>query len=268
MRKKPIISVERPYDAFEHVWRGLFWRPDTLVTAISAYFDDSGKKETEVLLVGGYVAPVAQWERFCDHWRLLLAKKHLDEFKRSKFLRFPKPAGLRILQDFAQIIEDFTVQAFACAVWMEDWKAANRKFQMTRFHMYPYAICARTCVKMVRDWCRGTGRKTSEAEYFFDEGSEHADEFGKLLKFDRNPEVKAIIPIPGKSHKIRPLQAADFFAWETRNQVLIDPQPEPWKASLALRTLLRLPNRANVGEYRLSDLENMCIAAEIPLREG
>jgi hypothetical protein len=45
-----------------------------------AYFDDSGKRESKVLLVGGYIASVAGWERFNADWRSSIATKHIKEF--------------------------------------------------------------------------------------------------------------------------------------------------------------------------------------------
>lgn len=50
----------------------------------TAYFDDSGKKETELLVVGGYVATVKGWESFTADWRISLARKGIDEFKRAE----------------------------------------------------------------------------------------------------------------------------------------------------------------------------------------
>lgn len=264
-------SIRWPYDAFEHLRRALFWKPDTLMFAHTAYFDDSGKKEQKILVVGGYVATVHGWGKFCADWRLALAKKHIAEFKRADFNMhkigdWPQPERGRFLRDLAQIIHSYTKHAFCYAVNMPDWCRANETYQMAEKNYYPYPLCARTCIKGVREWCDENGYDKGEVEYVFDGGSEHAGHLIELLKRDVDPLLRELTPAPANSKKVRPIQAADYFAWEVRRQIVKDPNPHPRDAYATLLGLLRIPAKASTGIYDLDALRKLCKAAHIPRR--
>ncbi|MGB8682618.1 MAG: DUF3800 domain-containing protein [Candidatus Binatus sp.] len=257
------LPKDYAYDSFWHLHHALFWGDDDLAYAHTAYFDDSGKKQAAMLVVGGYVSSVRRWEYdFNPAWRLMLARHQLQEFKRHSFGN--PPAEDRVLADFAQIINDYTLHAFSCGIVMADWERANAIYPMTGMHLYPYAICARTCVKLVRDWCRENDYRRDEVEYLFDDGSEDADQFGKLLKMDRDPEVKAIVPVPAPSHRVLPIQSADYIAWEIHRQMAND--PNAGMPSESVMRLLRMPEKGTITIHRFANLEETCIAAEIPTR--
>jgi len=263
---------EQSYDGFVHLRRALFWEPDSLMFAHTAYFDDSGKKETELLLVGGYVATVANWDRFNSDWRILISRKEIGEFKRADFNarqigNWPNPERDYFLADLAQTIHKYTLYAFAFAVSMPDWNRANEKYQMAEKNLYPYPICARTCMKGVRDWCDQNRRDKAQIEYVFDKGSEHAEHLPLLLKRDIDPNLRTLALVPADSFKVSPLQAADYFAWEIRHQALKNPDPHPTEAYRTLYRLLRFPNaQADIGQYNFDRLEELCINAQVPLR--
>lgn len=149
---------------------------------------------------------------------------------------------------------------------MPDWERANAKYQMAESHFYPYPICARTCIKGVRDWCRENARSMDEVEYIFDGGSEHAGDLLELLKRDADPLLRVLRPVPADSAKVWPIQSADYFAWEVRHQTLKDPNPVPADAYPTLARLLRIPERARAGIYDFARLEDLCIAAKVSLR--
>lgn len=51
------------YDAFEHLRRSLFLPPDSLMAMFTVYADASGGEPAQdVLVVGGFIASVEQWE--------------------------------------------------------------------------------------------------------------------------------------------------------------------------------------------------------------
>jgi hypothetical protein len=235
------------------------------VFAHIAYFDDSGKKQQPMLVVGGYISSVRRWESdFNPAWRLLLAREHMPEFKREPFGIRPTPTQRRLLTQFAQIINDYTLHAFSCGIVIPDWHKANEKYPMTEVHLYPYPICARTCVKHVRDWCRENEYQRDQVQYAFDDGSQDADQLEKLLAIDRDPEVKAIVPVPANSKRVLPIQSADYIAWETRRQMVDEPDAEVPSGSV--QRLLRLPETTTATIYRFADLEKTCVAANLPTR--
>jgi hypothetical protein len=240
--------------------------------AHTAYFDDSGKKETEVLLVGGYIATVANWDRLNGEWRPLIAKKGLSEFKRADFNarqigNWPNTERDRFLGDLARIIHRYTLWAFAYTVSMSDWNRANQKYQMAEKNFYPYPLCARTCMKGVRDWCDREHHDKNQVEYIFDKGSEHAEHLPLLLKRDIDPALRDLSLVPADSEKVAPIQAADYFAWEVRHQYLKNPDPPLHEAVPTLFRLLRFPAaKADIGGYNYERLEELCIKAQVPLR--
>jgi hypothetical protein len=255
------------YDAFWHLRHALFWGDSDLVFALTAYFDDSGAMDTDMAVVGGYISTVRKWEvDFNPAWRLLLAKHHLEEFHRYDFRRFPRPEHLPILKEFATVANDYTIYAMACGIDMTAWREVNAIYEMEEYGLYPYPICARSCVRLVREWCRSNDYAQNEVKYIFDENSQHAECFRKLLRIDSDPDVRKIIPVPGASVEVWPLQSADFFAWETRNQFEIDPNPKPDDASQALQQLLRVPAMADVGIYSADGLKEMCEKLRVSVR--
>jgi Protein of unknown function (DUF3800) len=260
------------YDVFDHLRHALFWEPDDLMYVHTAYFDDSGKKEQGTLLVGGYVATVKQWDDFSIAWRLLLARKDIREFKRADFNAreigaWPNPERDHFLADLARTVHEHTKYAFAIGILMPDWHKANGKYQMAENHWYPYPLCARTCIRHVRDWCNEQGYDKQQVQYVFDKGSEHAWDLIELLKLDPDPALRALAPVPANSDEVRPIQAADYLAWEVRHQFIRNLNPQPEEAYRTLYRLLRFP-AAKVGIYDFVRLDEMCTEAKMPLRQS
>jgi hypothetical protein len=138
---------------------------------------------------------------------------------------------------------------------------------MTEYNFYPYPVCARTCIRLVRDWCDERGYDKQQVQYVFDKGSEHAGHLIKLLKRDGDPHLRRLAPVLADSEEVRPIQAADYFAWEIRRQTLDNPDPRPSDAYRTLRRLLRFPNaQAKIGSYDFARLEDIYVKARIPGR--
>lgn len=240
--------------------------------AYAAYFDDSGKKESEALVVGGYIASLANWARFASDWRLLLASKNIDEFKRADFNArkiggWSNQARDRFLADLAEIIHQYTAHAFAHTVFIADWKRANEKYELAEKNLHPYPLCARTCMKSAREWCERNGHDKNQVEYIFDKGSEHAEHLPQLLTRDADPRLRALALVPADSAKVSPIQAADYFAWEVRHQHLKNTDPHPSEAYHTLRRLLRFPHaHAVTGGYDFARLEELAVKMRIPRR--
>ena len=261
------------YDASEDIRRALFRRLDDLMFAHTAYFDDSVKKETEQLLVGGYIATVREWEAFSADWRISLARKGIKQFKRANFNAhdigdWPEPERDHFLAELAGLIHQYTKHAFGYAISMPDWRRVNEKYQLVEKNYYPYPICARTCIKGVREWCDENGYDKAQINYAFDAGSEHADHLIELLKRDIDPVLRTVVPRSVDSAEVRPVQAADYLAWEIRHQTLKDINPLPTEAYPTLARLLRIPerSRARAGIYDFARLEDLAIKASVPLR--
>jgi hypothetical protein len=235
------------------------------------YADDSGKKDTSMLLVGGYLALSAEWELLQKKWMAKVQKLGLKEFKRSNFDL--KKFGHKALLEFVDIIGQHAIAGFGVSVDCDAWKRVATKYAMELYYLVPFSLCARTCVAIVRDWCRLYNVPQDHMAYIFDKGSQDYGEFTLLLQNDLSEEVRDVTPIPENSERIGGLQCADFLACETRKQFLInsDPRLEDVTPELAQILKGRFLSQAPKGKvarfevYREADIQGVCQAAKIPL---
>jgi|GEM_PF-6704522 hypothetical protein len=253
------------YDAFEHLRRVLFWQPGDLIAMIAAYFDDSGTKSGRLLVVGGYISVVARWERFNLDWKLLVAREGLDEFKMSSFVAheigdWPEPRRRNFLVQLANTARKHTMHSFACGISIADWNEVRRQYDLEHYHMFPFSLCARGCMKLVREWCINNSYDKNKVAYTFDQGSEHTGELLGLLKIDADPMLGDLIDslglVFGNSHVLGPIQLADWFAWEVRHQLLTNENPEWNETRQSFRALLSVPAKPTI--FRTRDLITMC----------
>ncbi len=266
------------YDAFEHLRRALFWEPDRPILMLTFYADDAGKKDDhDYIVVAGYIGLVAQWERFCTDWRLALARSGLPEFHASDFFtgsgifagwENKKRAGERkqLLTTLAQIVNDYALQSFSCIIDISGWLKANEDYLLDEAGFSPYPLGGRTVVQRVREWCPQFGHDPTRVEYIFDQGS---DDWGKLktvLKVDFGVDA-----LERDRRKVRPLQAADWIAYEEFREV---PQSEAVRFNRkrtrefreSYRALLQLPNDPII--FRASDfITQICAVPEMKIPE-
>jgi hypothetical protein len=74
---------------------------------------------------------------------------------------------------------------------------------------------------MARNWWDARGNKADEIKYIFDQGFE---DWGMLC--DRLRVDLGIVPIPADSGEVRPIQAADWLAYESGKEA---PQYYDWE---------------------------------------
>src|ERR1035437_4086229 len=217
------LENEHIYDGFEHLHRALFWECDQPIVMLTFYADDSGKEhQHEYIVVAGYIGLVAQWDRFTPDWRVRLAQAgfpksgfHARKFfpGSGEFAEWAKPenTGARniLLNDLAKMINRYALHSFACAVHVPAWQTVNAEYCLAERLLRPYPLCGRTIVKQVRDWCQATGHDPGAVRYVFDQDF---DDWGMLI--DRLKLDYAIAPIPADRRDVRPLQAADWLAYE------------------------------------------------------
>jgi hypothetical protein len=265
------------YDRFEHLRRALVWEPDTPIMIAVAkpytmHADDSGKKSDSMIVVGGYLAEAAQWELLQKEWIPKVKNKRLEEFKRSAY-DFKK-WGDDFLLELADVIDHHAICSFACGVDCDAWRTVAKTYAMELYYLVPFSLCARTCISIVRDWCRTNNVPQDYMAYIFDKGSQDTGMLLELLNNDMSDEVRDITIIPEDSKRIVGLQCSDFFSWETRNQFLKNPNPTSLdELSPALAALLkgRFLTRtadsrvARFGVYNERNIEDVCKAAQLPL---
>jgi hypothetical protein len=225
-----------------------------------------------MIVVGGYLADSAQWQLLENGWMPKIKKHGLKEFKRSTYN--VKKFGHDFLLELVGLIQQHAICGFACGIDCNDWRKVAARYAMELFYLMPFSLCARTCVAIVRDWCRTNRVRQDYMAYIFDKGSQDYGQFTLLLENDMSPQVRGVTPIREDSMRIAALQCADFLSWEARNQFLKDPNPAsvdqltPELAGLLRGRFLSLDSSAKIfrfGVYREKDIEGVCKASKIPL---
>lgn len=266
------------YDRLEHLRQALFWEPDTPImivkaTPFTAHADDSGKKETPMVVVAGYLADAAHWALFQKAWMTKVEKRGWPEFKRSSYDL--KKLGGDFLSELTDLIWNHVAFGYANILYSDDWRKVANKYALELHHALPYPMCARTCIGHVRAWCAAHDVKSEYMAYIFDKGSQNSGELTELLKLDDSRAVRKISLTQDDSDRIAGLQASDFLAWEIRNQFLNhNPDPQSWADfTPELAYLLRgrsfdfdpVRKMPIFGFYRQKDIERFCVNTKMPL---
>jgi hypothetical protein len=261
-------SDDETYDAFEHLASALFWEADRPILMLTFYADDAGKKDdNRYVVAAGYIGLRAQWDRFCVDWRLLLASKGLPYFHATDFFTGAdvfagwntenrKRERETLLKNLGAIIEASALYSFACIVDVASWFRANEKFLLDECDFAPFPLAARMVVQRTRQWAEANGREISQILYVFDKGCEDWGQLLNRLKFDFATKA-----YDEDKYRIRPLQAADWLAYETYRDASNVFGSEPTSSLRgSYGALLGVPNEQIPIRYR-SLINDIC---EVP----
>jgi hypothetical protein len=244
---------------------------------LNFYADDANKTDQhEYIHVAAYVGLTAQWEeRFTPDWRLRLAHAGLSAFHANPFFNGAPPfegwnkkahEGERsaLLKDLVEIIGQNSLFSFITIVHVPSWTKLNREYCLEERRLRPYPLAARTITKLARVWWEKRGNNPNQIRYVFDQGFE---DWGMLC--DRLQTDLGFKPVPGDHREIRPLQAADWLAYESGKEA---PQyydeknrkRRPRKSFLALLNI----GRTQPTIFHEKDLLKLCKdpRAQIPKR--
>lgn len=220
-----------------------------------AYFDDSGHPDDqEIVLVAGFLAPVKQWTLFESDWQRMLSRTgidvfHMTDFEASKQLtRKEKDVILLQLVSLIRARSQFYICAL---VPMKDYIAINNIYAFEQFVGTPYALAARTVVAVANEWMQGNA-PDGNVQFVFEDGTKHKGDFLDAMTRDG-----LTLPCFRTKNEAVPLQAADWFAWETFNSFKIN-HVRPSVGSL----LRAIPGDA--GVFYESDLQRMCEEMPVP----
>lgn len=266
------------YERFRHLRRALFWTSGTTVMIVTVrpftlHGDDSGKKQSRMLVVAGYVAEAARWEIFQEKWKRRIVTAGLDEFKRSSFDEKADGAST-LLRRLRELIHEHTSFGFGYGIDNDGWRAVNKDYALELYHLVPYSLCARTCIALARHWCRRQRIATDHIAYIFDKGSEGAGELTELLKIDQSAEARKVVSSLSSADSIdlAGLQAADYLAWGFRAQLLKNPNSKDLEGNPELAHLLKYSVEGEepiprFGFYYERDLRDLCRRAKVALRK-
>jgi hypothetical protein len=238
----------------------------------TAHADDSGKKNTPMLIVGGYIGESVRWELFQKTWMDKIKRAGIREFRRSSFNL--KKYGEKFLLELQGLITGHAAYGFACGIDNAAWRMLSKEYAFELYHLVPYSICARTCVGLVREWCAKNSIDAAHMGYIFDKGSQDAGELTELLKMDVSLTARKTISSisSADSEDIAGIQAADYLSWLIRNQYMTNADAkEPEDLYPELRALLgreafergneRIPK---FGFYHEKDLRKLIDSIPIP----
>jgi hypothetical protein len=198
------------------------------------WFDDtltSGK----VLSIGGYVGSPTHWEAFEGDWPLALANHDVPYFHMREMADpggpFAKwhppeehePERAAFFLDLAKVIGRSGLTGFSCIVRIEDLARFNAEKGLT---LEAYPLAAYGCMLLV-----GQDYLQRPSELIFDHIEKAHSKLAKAWQYANsdsyhgpdgvfNSMVTAPLAKNLTFRTVQPLQAADFWVWETRKNHL------------------------------------------------
>jgi hypothetical protein len=268
-------------------------------SGFTGYFDASGKKDTGMMSVAGFLANVGKWRQFEYDWKILLARYDMQYFHMSDFMGSYSPfeewrnestKKENFLRTALEVIGSCVACWICASIRFTDFEKVDSMYQLSENFKTPYAFAARSCIAQANRWLR-TQHGCIPADYVFDDGDEGQGALVDLLE-RINKTVRGMlstgrtddsavyeIPIPsfknsrdrqtelGVLPAVVPLQAADFAAWNVHRVEKAGPQGysafnDEWKW---LRVLIEgIPH--DIGKYDARDLERVCKEGRIAAR--
>ena len=195
-----------------------------LVIMIVGYLDESGTHaQARAVAVAGYLARWEDWQKFRKGWRRLLRRYEVSDFHmkdaahfRNDFENWEPSRRDKFLSDAAQMIKRHTLVAFGCGFVVADYDANE---EVDKYFLCLHGAIHFLLANMNRERPPIKLRFGENISFVFDQkpGFEGAAEkvfahlrarhvLGERLLGKIRFSTRTICP---------PLQAADFFAYET-----------------------------------------------------
>jgi hypothetical protein len=149
-----------PYNAFEHLYRGLFNKKEDLFAMVVAYLDDSGSSPSnEVIVVAGYLSTVKLWEEFNRKWSKLLTSYNVKIMHRAELEAFQGEfkgwngeRRTEFIQKAHSIIKEHTYVGFGSAIVKQDYEDSVPQNNFIRVFAGIYGWCCYACMIGIEDW--------------------------------------------------------------------------------------------------------------------
>lgn len=202
----------------------------------SLYCDDSGTDQnSQWAIAASVIAPVHQWEKFCEEWREIAGDEGFTVFHMSDFVArrppFDTPAWHdpqkrdRVMRKLIGTIRCRTTCAFVSALEKSAYDTTVPADLKANRHMgnNHYTFAVRMCMGRVIRWRYKFGRTDVPLQYVFDRVSKGKGEidavFNRALSESAEGSLRDMGLTPaGWSFQDKaqfvPLQAADILAWE------------------------------------------------------
>jgi hypothetical protein len=225
---------------------------------LQAHIDNSGwDGKSPVFVMAGYVAPEAHWESFADDWQMVLdleKPRPLRVLKMNQAYRLGYPDSQFFgwtenerddrLIEFVKVINKHAMHGIVSVIPIEPYvKLFKGKFKpdaLDRPYFLSFFGVLAELLKLTRDL-----KLDDRIDFFFDiEGGESKslidDQFDLCMSMAPD-DIKNLVGGPPnfrKDEDLRPLQAADMYAWLVRKFYVDqfsgrDPQQDPSHKFLA-----------------------------------
>jgi len=205
---------------------------DRLMAVLRAYSDNSGDDrdpEQKCVSVAGYLGTIETWEQFDSNWAKVMGRfgvkyLHMKEFRNPDgiYSSFSADDKKEFLCALIEVIDSLDLAAFGSAVRLADLRRFNDE---TGLGLDAYSIALHECcqwigwhcrneiIEVVADRFKGVTAKIALAERY-SRSSTHSREYVAA-------DYMSVTALPKKLsfREIRPLQAADFFAWEMHREI-------------------------------------------------
>lgn len=192
------------------------WK-DSYMMIGTAYFDASGKKESQALVLAGFLSHPVEWLKFETDWKYCLAwygktQLHMKHYAHSEgeysVWKGDEPLRRRFLGDLIRVIKDNLGNSFAIALHMAEYAEVDRKYRLREW-AHPYALVGVHIIGAVKAWAIKYQHDVSMIDHVFEAGDE-----GKGDLFRLSSTHLGIDPIFKPKEASVAFQAADLIAYE------------------------------------------------------
>ena len=236
----------------------------------SFYGDASGKEETDLLAVAGFVATAEEWLNFSRQWDLTLkdfgvAHLHMKEFAHSigQFAgwRDDEPKRQQFLSSVRNVIQSHARYLVGAVLIKADYVKVDSEYQLHEY-LAPFPLCGFLCADIVEKWRGAHNLLDASMEYIFERGDQKR---GQLI--NAMDEKYGVVPIFRDKYKHSPLQAADYAAYEMYSaykQYRVDTHKLFERIRVSFGLLANIPHY--FGDFTERGLRVFCRLREIPPR--
>ena len=201
--------------------------------------DAGGDEQTDYLTVAGFASSSSDWDEFSIKWKARLDRDGIAFFRAVDANGFRGPfEHWRELPDREKLRESLFADLMELIQSHVYWKVAatvvNKEFHDTQsevrrnFVESAYSLAARTCEKYGRLWVMSDWKMCPDmkAAFIFEAGDKGQHRLRERLRKDFGhippnfrPKKDTRREDGSMEHGYIPLQAADWFAWETNRAV-------------------------------------------------
>jgi hypothetical protein len=204
----------------------------------ACHWDDSGtdpgtearsKSDKPILLVGGYMAHVEEWDGFTREWMPIIQPfidkygKKFPSFHMTEWMNSRYPYSKFSEQDFERlmaVIDDNVRMHVTWAIEIDAYlEIIKARHLGERDIVRAYHICARKCIEAISLWAKIAEHK-EKILHIFHHGNSAWASFEDSFNDEMLQVLNILRPISQSEIDIVPLQAADIIAHQTARDLM------------------------------------------------